>query len=117
MNKPPKGLTRAVLAEHTRATFLRNLVWAAMLFAISLGVGMVGYHWLAPMTWIDSFVNAAMLMGGMGPVEPLTNDSVKLFAGLYAIYCGLAFIATGGLLILPVANHVLHRFHLDQHSD
>ena len=116
MNNAPKHLTHAKLAEHTRATFLRNLNWAITLLAISLGAGMAGYHWLAPMPWVDAFVNAAMLLGGMGPVAPLDNDTVKIFAGIYAIYCGVVFIATAGLLVLPLANHVLHRFHLDQQS-
>jgi hypothetical protein len=115
MNEP--NLTAAKLTEHTRAAFLRNLSWAATLFVLSLAVGMGGYHWLAPMSWVDAFVNAAMLLGGMGPVDPLGNDEVKLFAGIYAIYCGVAFIATAGLLVLPLANHVLHRFHLDQKSE
>ena len=116
MNNAPKHLTHAKLAEHTRATFFRNLSWAGTLFVISLGGGMAGYHWLAPMPWVDAFVNAAMLLGGMGPVAPLDNDTVKIFAGIYAIYCGVVFIATAGLLVLPLANHVLHRFHLDQQS-
>ena len=115
MNEP--NLTPAKLIEHTRAAFLRNLAWATAILAVSLGVGMGGYHWLAPMPWVDAFVNAAMLLGGMGPVDPLGNDNVKVFAGIYAMYCGVVFIATAGLLILPVANHVLHRFHLDQKSD
>jgi hypothetical protein len=81
---------------------------------VSLAIGMAGYHWLAPMPWVDAFANAAMLLGGMGPVDPLKNASIKLFAGVYAMYCGVVFIATVGLLLTPVASHVLHRFHLDR---
>ena len=66
------------------------------------------------MGWIDAFMNAAMLLGGMGPVDPLTNDAAKLFAGAYALYCGVVFIATAGLVLAPVGAHILHRFHLDQ---
>jgi hypothetical protein len=112
MNKA--RLTRDELARHLRSNLLRNGVYALELFAVSLVVGMAGYHWLAPMPWVDAFVNAAMLLGGMGPVDTLTNDTVKLFAGAYAIYCGVVFIATAGLLVVPVAHHVLHRFHLEQ---
>jgi hypothetical protein len=91
-----------------------NVLLAATLLGISLAIGMVGYHWLAPMGWTDAFLNAAMLLGGMGPVDPLTNDSAKLFAGAYALYCGVVFIATAGLVLAPVGAHVLHRFHLDK---
>ena len=91
-----------------------NVLLAATLLGMSLVIGMVGYHWLAPMGWTDAFLNAAMLLGGMGPVDPLTNDSAKLFAGAYALYCGVVFIATAGLVLAPVGSHILHRFHLDK---
>lgn len=107
-------LTPADLKQHLRSNLMRNGVYALELFAISLAGGMAGYHWLAPMSWVDAFVNSAMLLGGMGPVDPLGNDTVKIFAGAYAIYCGVVFIATAGLLVVPVAHHVLHRFHLEQ---
>ena len=84
------------------------------LLGISLLIGMFGYHWLAPMGWTDAFMNAAMLLGGMGPVDLLSNDSAKLFAGAYALYCGVVFIATAGLVLAPVGAHILHRFHLDR---
>ena len=80
----------------------------------SLVIGIAGYHWLGPMGWIDAFVNAAMLLGGMGPVGSLDNNAIKLFAGCYALYCGVVFIATVGLVLAPVGAHVLRRFHLDQ---
>lgn len=91
-----------------------NVLLAATLLGMSLVIGIVGYHWLAPMGWTDAFLNAAMLLGGMGPVDPLTNDSAKLFAGGYALYCGVVFIATAGLVLAPVGAHILHRFHLDK---
>jgi hypothetical protein len=87
---------------------------AMALLGVSLAIGMCGYHWLAPMDWVDAFLNAAMLLGGMGPVDPLTNDGAKLFAGMYALYCGVVFIATAGLVLAPVGSHILHRFHLDR---
>jgi hypothetical protein len=98
--------------SHLRA----NVQVALALLGASLLIGMCGYHWLAPMAWIDAFLNAAMLLGGMGPVDPPTNDAAKLFAGAYALYCGVVFIATAGLIITPVGAHVLHRFHLDEKS-
>jgi len=102
---------RAKFREHLRA----NVIIAVGLLAVSLAIGMVGYHWLAPMGWIDAFLNAAMLLGGMGPVDPPpANDAVKIFAGVYALYCGVVFIATAGLVLAPVGTHILHRFHLDK---
>ena len=110
MNKDGHRALRAKFVSHLRA----NVLLALALLGVSLVIGMAGYHWLAPMGWIDAFVNSAMLLGGMGPVDPLGNDEIKLFAGAYALYCGLVFIATAGLVLAPVGAHILHRFHLDQ---
>lgn len=108
--------TRASLRRRLRSHLARNAGIVALSLLLSLLIGMAGYHWLAPMSWVDAFVNAAMLIGGMGPVDPLRNQPVKVFAGVYAIYCGVVFIATVGLLLTPVASHVLHRFHLDRNN-
>ena len=111
MNKAVPPELRAKFFSHLRA----NVILAAGLLGVSLAIGMVGYHWLAPMGWVDAFLNASMLLGGMGPVEPqLQNNGVKLFAGGYALYCGVVFIATAGLVLAPVGSHILHRFHLDK---
>jgi hypothetical protein len=117
MSKPaPTGPTAEALRQRLRAHLARNAGLGAILLIISLGIGMAGYHWLAPMSWIDAFVNAAMLLGGMGPVADLdaAHDTLKLFAGVYALYCGVVFIATVGLVLAPIGMHVLHRFHLDR---
>lgn len=74
---------------------------------------MVGYHILEGLSWIDAFLNASMLLGGMDPVNaPATFDS-KLFAGLYVLYCGLAVILVAGIILAPVAHRILHRFHME----
>ena len=83
------------------------------LIGISLAIGMIGYHAFEGMAWTDAFVNAAMLMGGMGPVTPLATDAGKLFAGLYALYCGLVLIISVGIIAVPIAHRVLHHFHLE----
>ncbi len=80
---------------------------------ISLYVGMLGYHAYEKLNWIDAFLNAAMLLGGMGPVNPPLTDAGKIFAGLYALYCGLAVILVAGVILAPVAHRILHRFHVD----
>ena len=88
-----------------------------MILAASLGAGMIGYHFIAELGWVDAFLNAAMILAGMGPVAELTTDGAKLFAGAFAIYCGVVFIATVGLVLAPVVSHALHRFHLDEGND
>ncbi len=84
---------------------------------VSLIVGMAGYHFLEGMPWIDAFLNASMILGGMGEVTQLHSVSGKLFAGFYAIYCGVFLIVCGGLLLLPVFHRVLHVFHADGENE
>ena len=116
---PPPGthahrLAHAALRQRTVSHLAWNALVALAIIAFSLLIGMAGYHWLAPMPWVDAFLNATMLLGGMGPVDALTNDRAKVFAGVYALYCGVVFIATAGLLIAPIGAYVLHRLHLDR---
>jgi hypothetical protein len=85
--------------------------YATTLVAFSLLVGMSGYHWIAGYAWIDAFLNASMLLGGMGPVGELRTDGAKLFAGAFALYSGLVFLAVTALGLTPVFHWVLHRFH------
>lgn len=90
------------------------MAWSALLVGVSLAIGIIGFHLLAGLTWVDSVLNASMLLGGMGPVGDLGDTPGKLFASLYALYAGLVFLAVGGLLIAPLLHHALHRFHLEQ---
>ncbi|PTQ79702.1 hypothetical protein [Nitrosomonas ureae] len=84
-----------------------------ILIAISLLIGMAGYHRFEKLSWIDAFLNASMLLGGMGPVDtPITNGG-KLFAGLYALYCGLTVIVVTGVILAPVVHRILHKFHME----
>ncbi len=89
---------------------------AASLITASLLVGMAGYHELEQLSWIDSFENASMLLGGMGPVNTPSTFAGKLFAGLYALYCGLLVIFIAGVILAPIAHRVLHKFHVDDES-
>jgi len=91
---------------------LHSLSFSVLLVLISLAIGMLGYHWLEGLHWIDAFLNAAMLMGGMGPVSAPLSFGGKLFAGLCALYCGLMLILVAGLLFAPVVHRSLHKFHL-----
>jgi len=88
---------------------------ALVLIAISLFVGMVGYRHYEQMSWLDAFLNSAMLLGGMGPVKTSgLSEAGKLFAGVYALYSGLAFIAVMSIMLAPVVHRVLHRFHWEE---
>lgn len=95
------------------ARLLVHVGAALGLLAASLGIGMVGYMVLEGLSAMDAFLNSAMLLGGMGPVNPPRSDAGKLFAGLYALYAGLVFIVTAALVFTPVVHRVLHQFHWD----
>ncbi len=82
------------------------------LAGIALVIGMVGYHILAGLGWVDSFENAAMILGGMGPVDQMSTTSAKIFAGLYAIFSGLMFLSIMGIVLAPIFHRVMHKFHL-----
>ena len=84
------------------------------LLVVSLGIGMTGYVAFEHLSWIDAFLNASMLLGGMGPVDPPKTSGGKLFAGCYALYAGLVFIITAAVLFAPLLHRVLHRFHVDE---
>ena len=98
-----------------RARFIvrlaRHAAFAAALVAASLGIGMSGYVYFEGLSWLDAFVDASMLLGGMGPVHTPETAGGKLFAGSYALYCGLVFLVTVGVLLAPVLHRALHKFH------
>jgi hypothetical protein len=100
-----------------RSKLLRRLsvhVLAALaLLVVSLGIGMWGYEYFEDLPWRNAFLNSAMLLGGMGPIDPLKTDGGKLFAGFYALYAGLVFIVTAALVFTPILHRVLHKFHWD----
>ncbi len=83
----------------------------------SLLIGMIGYHILEDLPWIDAFVNASMILGGMGPVNELHTLSGKLFAGFYALYSGLVFLLVSAVLLAPILHRFFHHFHLEMESD
>ncbi|HUO78883.1 MAG TPA: hypothetical protein VMU00_01970 [Steroidobacteraceae bacterium] len=94
----------------------RHAAVAGALVGCSLALGMAGYHGFEGLPWIDAFLNSAMLLGGMGPVDALHTGAGKLFAGCFALYCGLVVIVAAGLLFAPFVHRLLHRFHLDAGS-
>jgi len=80
---------------------------------LALGIGVTGYHLFGKLSWVDSLLNASMILGGMGPVNVLNGNAAKLFSSAYALFSGLFFIGVAALLIAPFAHRLLHRFHLD----
>ena len=90
-----------------------HAVSSACLLAFSLLLGIIGYEYFEKLPWLDAFLNSAMLLGGMGPVNaPQTHDG-KVFAGLYALYAGLVFLIVVAILLTPVVHRILHKFHWD----
>jgi hypothetical protein len=95
----------------------RSFWFAAIIIGGSLGIGMVGYHEFERMPWIDAFANASMILSGMGPLSPIQTAGGKLFAGCYALFSGVTFLTSVGLLFAPVAHRFLHKFHLESTGD
>jgi len=92
---------------------LRYIALSIVIIGVSLAIGILGYHYLEGLSWIDALVNAAMLLGGMGPVNPLHTTAGKIFASFYALFSGMILLVAVGVLIAPIFHRFLHRFHLD----
>ena len=105
---PPRGVFALRL--------LRNLLYVSGLIAASLALGAVGYHQFAGLPWLDATLNAAMILTGMGPVNPLTTAAGKVFGIVYALFSGVAFLTMVAMLLAPAAHRLLHRFHLELHQ-
>jgi len=101
-----------------RHVFLRRAAkffgLAFVVIGAALTIGVVGYHFIAGFDWIDSLLNASMILGGMGPVGELQSEAAKLFASFYALFSGLVFISVIGIVLAPAAHRALHLFHLDE---
>lgn len=94
-----------------------SLVIALGMIAIALVIGVSGYHWLAGFDCVDSFLEASMILGGMGPVNQLQTDGAKMFASLYALFSGLMFVGIMGVVLSPIVHRFLHKFHIDESAD
>ena len=119
--KPKK---KANLLEHHREKLLSKEAFRLRLFKYflsasviiggALGIGMIGYHSFESLSWTDSFLNASMILGGMGPVDTLKTEGGKLFAGCYALFAGLLFLVVAGLIFTPLIHRLLHKFHFEE---
>jgi len=100
-----------------RRKFLRRLAMhglaAGGVVAVSLSLGILGYHFLAGLPWIDALLNASMILTGEGPVDPMRTATAKLFASFYALFSGVVFLAIWSILVVPVAHRLLHKLHLE----
>ncbi|MBK8497690.1 MAG: hypothetical protein IPL52_02455 [Flavobacteriales bacterium] len=94
---------------------LRHLGWASLLVLFSLALGVWGYMYFAGLSLVDAFLNASMILGGMGPVDPLRNDAAKWFASFYALYSGITLLGAVAVFLAPVMHRMLHVLHLEQH--
>jgi len=99
------------------ARMAKSVAIVTGIIAFSLFVGSAGYHYLGDLRWIDSLLNASMILAGMGPVDPLKTDSAKLFATFYALYSGVAFLAIMAILTSPLLHRLLHKFHMEISED
>jgi hypothetical protein len=101
----------------TQAEFARRMlffgIFAGGILFFSLGIGILGYHFLESLSWLDSLLNASMILGGMGPVNPLQTVGGKIFASFYALYSGIILLASVGVLATPIVHRFLHRLHLE----
>jgi hypothetical protein len=99
-----------------RSIFIKRVIgslgFALGLIMVALAIGITGYHLLAGLGWIDSLLEASMILGGMGPVKELHTDASKIFASIYALFSGIVFIALMGIMLSPVAHRVMHKFHV-----
>jgi hypothetical protein len=97
-----------------KSRVISHFLLALCIIAVALGIGVVGYHFIGGLDWVDSLLNASMILGGMGPVDEMHTTAAKLFASAYALFAGLVFIGIASLLMAPFAHRILHRFHIDE---
>ena len=98
------------------AEFLKRVGWHGLVafgvMAFGLGIGVLGYHRVGHLSWIDSLLNASMILGGMGPIAPIQTPGGKFFAGCYALFSGLLILSVAGIIFAPIAHRLMHKFHL-----
>lgn len=99
-------------------TFVRrmglSLAWTTAVLCVSLGIGVLGYHFVVGLPWVDALLNASMILTGMGPIAPMPTTAAKLFASGYALFSGVVFLSSIGIVLAPVFHRILHKFHLDE---
>ena len=94
--------------------FVTYLVLSGVFILLGLGIGVIGYHWFAGLSWVDSLVEASMILSGMGPISPLPNINAKIFASTYALFSGLVFVLAMGIVLSPVVYSLLRYFDVNK---
>jgi fumarate reductase subunit D len=92
----------------------RSILATALVVAIALSLGILGYHVIAHLGWVDSILNASMILTGMGPVDPMKDNAAKLFASAYALFSGVVFLSAMAFMMAPVLHRIVHAFHLSE---
>jgi hypothetical protein len=96
---------------------LRSFIYAGVLIAGSLLIGVLGYHFICDLPWVDALLNSSMILTGMGPVDPMRSEAAKIFASFYALFSGIAFLTTVAVFLAPMVHRFLHKFHLEDGDD
>lgn len=99
--------------KHFAGKLFRNVLWGLAFLLFSILLGVVGYHYFFDLSWVDSLYNASMILTGMGPVNAAPDSAAKIFASIYALYSGVAFLTGVAVILSPVIHRFLHRFKLD----
>ncbi len=105
---PPKEFAKRVL---------KYAIFSILLLALSIGIGILGYHHFGNLGWIDSFYNASMILTGMGPVSEMDSNAAKIFASIYALFSGVVFLSTVAIFFAPFAHRLMHLLHIEEIED
>ena len=107
-------LTPVISRQRFVQRMIRHIAVAIVLISIAWAIGIIGYHVTEHFSWIDATINAAMILGGMGPVDHVNTTAGKLFASFYALFSGIFFIAIAGIVLAPITHRLLHTLHVDE---
>ena len=116
MTKLIKSIKQSESLQVLVRRFATYPVLSAVFILLGLGIGVIGYHWFAGLSWVDSLVEAAMILSGMGPISPLPNISAKIFASTYALFSGLIFVLAMGIVLSPVVYSLLRHFDVNKEA-
>ncbi|MFO0209813.1 MAG: two pore domain potassium channel family protein [Pseudanabaena sp.] len=116
MTKLIKSIKQSESLQVLVRRFATYLVLSAVFILLGLGIGVIGYHWFAGLSWVDSLVEASMILSGMGPISPLPNISAKIFASTYALFSGLIFVLAMGIVLSPVVYSLLRHFDVNKEA-
>ncbi|MFM7023825.1 MAG: hypothetical protein ACKOXB_12715 [Flavobacteriales bacterium] len=108
---------KVIPVKHYLRRQARYLLYGFLVVLFSLVLGMMGYHYIADLSWVDALLNASMILTGMGPINPMTTDSAKIFASVYSLYSGIVFLTTIAVMSAPALHRLMHILHLEKGKD